>query len=183
MLFSKELTLEKPTPIEVNFSNRKGLVDYYEKCEKVRLSAIPADLIDLFILDTLKNIVPVYDNDRVTAYMDNLVRVENRKRKWFQEKKLVWGWKVIIGSIDYIPNRLGNTDYDRLIPGYILDRCDLVKSTFAREFESTGYTFYRTSMSLMISDYDVERPDPFLGLWSHASKKLYVIGVWDEPGF
>lgn len=120
--------------------------------------------------------IPLFDYKRVQDFMNGLVRGKASPQGY----QVVWVWKGLRAQ-DVTPNHWGDAhgysngghhsfQYNKAVPLDVLRTVAKV----AKEFPTA--TFH-------VTDYDVHRPDPFLGVKLPGIAGVFVIAVWDEPDF
>ena len=103
-----------------------------------------------------KEEIPVYNYENVRQFLDNEIAKLNSLGK-----NIYWNWTYAKA-------------YNKPIPIEALRLMDKIKTEFDENTE------------FCISDYKVQKPDPFLSIYIKTSAmmlKYIVIYHWDEPGF
>jgi hypothetical protein len=123
-----------------------------------------------------ENFIEVYDNEKVAAYMGNVIARESaRTGKAYQ-----WFWSSLRQSdakmVKHANLRAHGTShyrtdrYMKSIPWPVLQVIKLITDRFGDR------------VALFVSDYEETKPDPFLAVTA-PRLPLYVIERWDEPSF
>lgn len=166
---------EKPIPVPLTHGvNPLGT---YEELAK-ELGFFPAQLFDEQLLRFLnKENMPIYDYEKVDAYMTALARVAEKNWGWRplreKDKPKDWGWSGRLESIKDKYFSYGGyyaACYDKAVPIRILRQVKKIQG----EFGDRAFFF--------VSDYSVPVPDPFIMVTTEFAQRI-VFGVWDEPGF
>jgi hypothetical protein len=150
--------------------------EYLEVAERIGLKSLP--VMKSRVEHFLANVVgwPVYRYERVMAYLQYIA---DRDTGYAGDG----GWAGMGRTVPtWLPFRekdrkgAGNGHhqlYEREVPLHALQKIDRVEAEFPE-----------APISFWVSDYKVERPDPFLMMKVCQNETArWVIDVWDEPGW
>ena len=182
---------EKPEgrPLPKPTSNLEGFEKYLQRAIAIDYKPDPAHILyeKLKIVLAESNIL-IYDDKSVDEWMLKLVK---------KQRNMTWVWKSLtrplgelakkdesLWSIRYqhtrfeggIDKYVGEVDqknrYTKIIPEAVLTTAE----TILRHFKKTD------PICLLVSDYAVLQPDPFLAV-AVPQFPFLIVDFWDEPGF
>lgn len=173
---------KSPSSVEQfsSYLQRAAVIDY-----KPDATAVMFEKLKIVIA---QNNILVYDSKVVAEWMAKMVAKERQN--------VVWVWKSLtepltkLGKVKPFSNRLryqheqwqssrgqlGTIErkkrYTKVIPDAVLTTAEVI----LKNFEKTDPVF------LLVSDYEVVQPDPFLAV-AVPGYPFLIVDFWDEPGF
>lgn len=108
----------------------------------------------------------VFDVERVEGFLKR----EANKKEDRMRYNIVW---KPIRQADVEEDHTYGEVYNKAIPGHALAKA----KTIIENFSKPGCLIFE------VSDYEVQRPDPFMSVRIKGSKTRFVFAHWDEPNF
>lgn len=137
-----------------------------------------------------KHEISVYDYDKVDNYLYHQALAQGANMRWVWEPlRDVDRERSIDGSSRFVTGMgiVYAKKYARAVPQRILERVATVIKDSEADRAECGECFGLSEQPIfLISDYEVQRPDPFLAISTAnllQQGKIFIIDCWDEPGF
>lgn len=167
-----EAVSERPKPrlVVCNYP----LDEYSEVADKIGFH--PGELLQRQVLQFLADEkMPVYDYDKVMAYLKVDLDKVNERRSSYEYFNIAWAPLRDRDRFSGNPDNFSGSLYSRLIPVTVLKDVRRVEKKFE-------YIDGDNRLRFFASDYTTLNPDPFVMVTSWGMDRI-VFGVWDEPGF
>lgn len=169
-----ELPIPESAPIEITDTDRP---DAEYRARARRLGVKTPALLEVEMEEAIKaENLPIYNYDRVTAYLKNLCDRQNagKTRKLFSmEPWAEWRW-LPLRERDFLqdivqPKGMGARVYKQRVPDVVLEVIETLQNRLPEA-------------KFFVSEI-VQVADPFLAVTVEGSEKLWVVQRWNEPAF
>lgn len=157
---------------------------YLKLAKEIGLDSASTDEAKLAQALADRDIKP-YDFDRVDAYLYKKAEAVSDKSTQYR-----WVWKAMRPKDQHVLDTDRDATSAEIVyyEGMGIVRSDLYKHAIpARVLEAVACILEDFPEAiLLISDYEVVRPDPFLAITTPrmlAAHRIFITDQWDEPGF